>query len=136
MILSTKAEYAVQALLDLRQQYNLNGLVPVTLTSVAKRTRISLSYLDKLFKKLKEAGMVMAVRGPGGGYIPIMANIIYVSDVVLAVDDKVQSEHPRWLKQAHDRAMEHLSELSLDTVKNILYGTASQGGLVHDGQTS
>jgi Rrf2 family iron-sulfur cluster assembly transcriptional regulator len=41
---------------------------PVTLTEIATRQTISLSYLEQLFSRLRRAGMVVGVRGPGGGY--------------------------------------------------------------------
>ena len=41
---------------------------PVTLAGVSDRQKISLSYLEQLFGKLRRAGLVESVRGPGGGY--------------------------------------------------------------------
>ena len=66
MRLSTKGRYAVMAMVDLAQHA---GEGPVCLSDIADRQEISLSYLEQLFAKLRVAGLVKSVRGPGGGYL-------------------------------------------------------------------
>ncbi|MFV0361236.1 Rrf2 family transcriptional regulator, partial [Tropicimonas sp.] len=65
MKLSTKGRYAMVALIDI-------ALAPkddlVTLAEISERQDISLPYLEQLFVKLRRAGLVQSVRGPGGGY--------------------------------------------------------------------
>ena len=41
---------------------------PVRLADIARRQKISLPYLEQIFGKLRRAGRVKSVRGPGGGY--------------------------------------------------------------------
>src|SRR5205085_12652220 len=65
MRLTTKGRFAVTAMIDVAMH---NGEGPVTLAGVADRQKISLSYLEQLFGKLRRAGLVDSVRGPGGGY--------------------------------------------------------------------
>ena len=65
MKLSTKGRYAMVALADLALQSQ--GAL-VNLTEISKRQDISLPYLEQLFVKLRRAGLVESVRGPGGGY--------------------------------------------------------------------
>lgn len=65
MRLTTKGRYAVTAMLDLAFNSQNN---PVTLTEIATRQTISLSYLEQLFARLRKAEIVIGVRGPGGGY--------------------------------------------------------------------
>ena len=63
---------------------------PVTLTDIAKRQTISLSYLEQLFARLRKAGMVTGVRGPGGGYrLSRQADQINIAEIVTAVDESV-----------------------------------------------
>lgn len=89
MRLTTKGRYAVTAMLDLAYH---SGKKPVTLTDIAKRQDISLSYLEQLFAKLRRAGMVTGVRGPGGGYqLSRPAAEINVADIIAAVDESVDS---------------------------------------------
>ena len=65
MKLTTKGRFAVTAMLDLALHAQ-DG--PVTLANIAKRQKISLSYLEQLFSKLRRGSLVDSVRGPGGGY--------------------------------------------------------------------
>jgi len=66
------------------------GGKPVTLAQIAERQHISLSYLEQLFAKLRKAGVVDSLRGPGGGYtIPKPLNLIMLADIVSAVDEIV-----------------------------------------------
>ena len=87
MRLTTKGRYAVTAMLDLAFHSQIK---PVTLTDIATRQTISLSYLEQLFSRLRRAGMVTGVRGPGGGYkLSKETNEISISDIILAVDEQV-----------------------------------------------
>ena len=89
MRLTTKGRYAVTAMLDLAFHSQQN---PVTLTDIAARQTISLSYLEQLFARLRRAGMVTGVRGPGGGYkLSRDAGEINIADVIEAVDEQLDS---------------------------------------------
>jgi len=89
MKLSTKGRYAVMALVDLAA--HAEGR-PVTLAEIAERQRISLSYLEQLFAKLRRAGLVNAIRGPGGGYLLAHpAEQTRISDIILAVDEPIRA---------------------------------------------
>lgn len=91
MKLSTKGRYAMVALADLALQPE--GAL-VSLSEVSRRQDISLPYLEQLFVKLRRAGLVESVRGPGGGYrLARPASDIRVSDVLGAVDERVDAMH-------------------------------------------
>ena len=66
MKLTTKGRYAIIAMIDIALRSNNT---PVSLSEIAKRQEISLSYLEQLFSKLKSGSLVKSIRGPGGGYI-------------------------------------------------------------------
>jgi Rrf2 family protein len=87
MKLSTKGRYAMVALADLA----LAGPDDlVSLAEVSKRQDISLPYLEQLFVKLRRAGLVEAVRGPGGGYrLSRSPDAIRISEVLEAVEETV-----------------------------------------------
>ncbi|HUF87831.1 MAG TPA: Rrf2 family transcriptional regulator [Thermohalobaculum sp.] len=89
MKLSTKGRYAVTALADIA----LNGAArPVTLAEIAERQDISLAYLEQLFVRLRRAGLVESVRGPGGGYLLARpAGALRISDVMVAVDERLDA---------------------------------------------
>lgn len=89
MKLSTKGRYAVMAMVDLAQH---SAGQPLTLADIATRQDISLSYLEQLFAKLRRAGLVESVRGPGGGYkLSDSAEDIRISEVILAVDEPIRT---------------------------------------------
>ena len=89
MKLSTKGRYAVTAMLDLAFH---NKQKPVTLTDIAKRQTISLSYLEQLFARLRKANIVIGVRGPGGGYqFSRNINEINIAEIIAAVDESIDS---------------------------------------------
>lgn len=89
MRLSTKGRYAVMAMVDLA---NHSQGTPVALADIADRQEISLSYLEQLFAKLRKGGLVKSVRGPGGGYLlAFPAESSRISDIILAVDEPIQT---------------------------------------------
>ncbi len=95
MKLSTKGRYAMVALADLALAEAASGGDDlVSLAAVAKRQDISLPYLEQLFVKLRRAGLVEAVRGPGGGYkLARSPDSIRISDVMEAVEETVDALH-------------------------------------------
>ena len=91
MKLSTKGRYAMVALADLATQ---PAGVLSSLGDISERQDISLPYLEQLFVKLRRAGLVTSVRGPGGGYkLARPASEIRVSAILEAVDETVSALH-------------------------------------------
>jgi Rrf2 family transcriptional regulator, iron-sulfur cluster assembly transcription factor len=89
MRLTTKGRFAVTAMIDVAMH---NGEGPVTLAGVADRQKISLSYLEQLFGKLRRYGLVDSVRGPGGGYnLARPATSVSVADIITAVDEPIDA---------------------------------------------
>jgi Rrf2 family protein len=85
MRVGTKGRYAVVAMVDIVRNSQKG---PVALGEVAQRQQISLSYLEQLFAMLRRAGLVVASRGPGGGYrIQRPADEITLMEVFRAVED-------------------------------------------------
>jgi Rrf2 family iron-sulfur cluster assembly transcriptional regulator len=87
MKLTTKGRYAIIAMVDLA----INGVdEPAPLKDISIRQKISLSYLEQLFSKLRISGLVKSIRGPGGGYMlnknPSNLNLL---DIITAVDEKI-----------------------------------------------
>ncbi|SMO98877.1 transcriptional regulator, BadM/Rrf2 family [Thalassovita litoralis] len=66
----------------------------VSLGDISRRQDISLPYLEQLFVKLRRAGLVESVRGPGGGYkLAKPTSEIRVVEVLSAVDETVDAMH-------------------------------------------
>ncbi|CAM3710008.1 Fe-S cluster assembly transcription factor [Polynucleobacter antarcticus] len=89
MRLTTKGRFAVTAMIDLALR-ETHG--PVTLAGISQRQKISLSYLEQLFGKLRRFNIVESTRGPGGGYtLARKPNEISVADIIVAVDEPLDA---------------------------------------------
>lgn len=89
MRLTTKGRFAVTAMIDLalRQHHG-----PVTLAGISQRQKISLSYLEQLFGKLRRHELVESTRGPGGGYtLGRPMRDISVASIISAVDEPIDA---------------------------------------------
>ena len=107
MRLTTKGRFAVTAMIDLALR---SGDGPVTLAGISERQKISLSYLEQLFGKLRRYGLVDSVRGPGGGYcLARPAREITVADMVRAVDEPLDATQCHGKENCKDdeRCMTH-----------------------------
>ncbi len=87
MRLTSKGRYAVRAILDLT--FNSNGR-PVRLQEISDRQKISLHYLEQLFRKLRKGSVVKSVRGPGGGYVLSRTmDEMSVKDILTSVGENI-----------------------------------------------
>jgi Rrf2 family iron-sulfur cluster assembly transcriptional regulator len=89
MRLTTKGRFAVTAMIDLAMRQHQG---PVTLAGISQRQKISLSYLEQLFGKLRRHELVESTRGPGGGYtLARPAKDLTVADIIFAVDEPLDA---------------------------------------------
>jgi Rrf2 family iron-sulfur cluster assembly transcriptional regulator len=87
MRMSTKAQYAVRAMVNLNL-YSEGS--PVSLRDISLRESISLTYLEQLFVKLRRGKIVKSVRGPGGGYLLARpAREIQVDEIIDSVEESL-----------------------------------------------
>ncbi|MEM9576554.1 MAG: Rrf2 family transcriptional regulator [Pseudomonadota bacterium] len=92
MKLSTKGRYALVALMDVAFHQSAG---PVSINEVSGRQDISLAYLEQLFAKLRRAGMLTSLRGPGGGYQLARApEHIRIEEILIAVDETIDALTP------------------------------------------
>jgi len=113
-------------MIDLAMQH---GTGPVTLAEISQRQKISLSYLEQLFAKLRRRSLVDSVRGPGGGYqLAKDMGEVSVADIILAVDEPIDATqcggkencrddqkcitHDLWAK-LNDHILEYLRAVTL-----------------------
>lgn len=107
MRLTTKGRFAVTAMIDLAARETTG---PVTLAGIAERQKISLSYLEQLFGKLRRYRLVSSVRGPGGGYrLARSMDRVTVADIIIAVDEPLDATQCGGKENCHDehRCMTH-----------------------------
>ncbi|MBE8215227.1 MAG: Rrf2 family transcriptional regulator [Endozoicomonadaceae bacterium] len=89
MNLTTKGRYAITAMLDLALHYKNK---PIALSEIAARQGLSLSYLDQLFSKLKQAKLITSYRGSRGGYgLAKDTQHIMIFDIILAVNEGIDA---------------------------------------------
>ena len=125
MRLSTKSRFAVTAMIDIALQGNAG---PVSLADIGMRHRISVSYLEQLFSKLRQHGLVESTRGPGGGYsLGRASDSISVADIIGAVETGAgkastaqgpQEASGEWMTQElwaalNAKMVEHMQSISL-----------------------
>nr|WP_315849313.1 Rrf2 family transcriptional regulator [uncultured Rhodoferax sp.] len=93
MRLSTRGRFAITAMIDLALRESAQ---PVPLQDIALRHRISLSYLEQVFAKLRQHGLVESTRGPGGGYtLGFRGDSITVADIIGAIEETTEASTPR-----------------------------------------
>jgi Rrf2 family iron-sulfur cluster assembly transcriptional regulator len=120
MRLSTKSRFAVTAMIDVALREDRG---PVSLAAISERHQISLSYLEQLFSKLRQAGLVESTRGPGGGYsLGRVAEQISMADILSAVDaptaEEAAGEQDSWMSSdlwssVNNQMLTHLQSISL-----------------------
>ena len=65
MLISTRGRYALRVLIDIAE-HQVDGYLP--LKEVAERQEISEKYLEAILKGLVKEGVLIGIRGKGGGY--------------------------------------------------------------------
>ncbi|EPE37333.1 rrf2 transcriptional regulator protein [Candidatus Photodesmus katoptron Akat1] len=87
MKLTSRGRYATTAMLDLALYSRERA---VSLSDISERQGISLPYLGQLFSKLRKSGLVISIRGPGGGYkLGADSFEISIGTIITAVDGSV-----------------------------------------------
>ncbi len=141
MILTTKARYAVMAVIEIAEENsntNNNSIrsnkisKPLSLKIIAKNQKISFSYLEQIFAHLKKAGIVKSVKGRGGGYeLGKRHDQITIASIVKAIGEPIKmtrckseskgciqskvkcKTHHLW-QGLEDKIYEYLDSISLD----------------------
>lgn len=115
MRLSTRGRFAITAMIDLALRESGQ---PVPLQDIALRHRISLSYLEQVFAKLRQHGLVESTRGPGGGYtLGFRGDGISVADIIGAIEDSEDNAARR--EQGEDMTKELWAALHTTIVAHM-----------------
>jgi Rrf2 family protein len=64
--LSAKGQYGVRAMFEIAGGYPDR---PVTIREISERQDVSVAYLEQILNRLRKAGLIRSVKGPGGGYL-------------------------------------------------------------------
>ena len=88
MKLSTRGYYSVKALLDLSLQANSG---PSSVKAIAERQHLPPPYLEKLLIKLRQANIVISIRGSHGGYqLARSPHYISLGQILEAVGESIK----------------------------------------------
>lgn len=110
MRLSTKARYAVTAMVDVALE---EATGPVSLGAISDRQELPLPYLEQLFAKLRKAGLVTSSRGAAGGYmLARKPEDMRILDIITAVDmpmkaTRCKNESPIGCQTTGQRCLTH-----------------------------
>jgi Rrf2 family iron-sulfur cluster assembly transcriptional regulator len=85
MKITTKGRYGVRAVIYLASSYYNR---PISIKTIAAQEKISPEFLEQIFFKLKKAGIINSVRGPGGGFVlSKKTSEISIKDILDAVGE-------------------------------------------------
>lgn len=113
MKVSTKGRYGLRALVDVAANSQGN---PVSLVQTANRQNISLNYLEQVFGVLRKAGIVVSVKGAGGGYmLARSADSITVKEILEALEGEF-SIIDRGTVKEQDAVQKAIRELVWDEI--------------------
>lgn len=116
MKMSTKCRYGLRALADLALE---GGNVPIPLSQIAERQKLSVKYLEQEFSSLRKAGFVRSIKGAQGGYLlAVPANEIFISDVIkqlegdmLLVDEPISEDMTNLRRCLYDALWQPLNAM-------------------------
>ncbi|MGO9308754.1 MAG: RrF2 family transcriptional regulator [Spirochaetia bacterium] len=85
MRITTKGRYGLRAVISLAKKSHSR---PVSIGSLATQENVSSEFLEQIFFKLKKAGLIRSIRGPGGGFVLNRTPAeISVQDILVAVGE-------------------------------------------------
>ena len=104
MKISIDTDYSLRALQELAYQDREN---PYSILKIATKRKIPHKYLEKLFRRLRIAGIVKSVKGRKGGYMLTRdPDKITTRDIIKAVDGRTN------IHNCNDRKTEKLCEFA------------------------
>jgi Rrf2 family protein len=86
-MLTSKAKYALRAMIDLAAQTGEGPRRPLFIGDIATRQDIPRRFLENILLELRKHGLVVSHRGKSGGYALARApDLITFADVIRAID--------------------------------------------------
>jgi Rrf2 family protein len=86
-MLTSKAKYALRAMIDLTRQTGEGPRRPLFIGDIAARQDIPRRFLENILLELRKHGLVVSHRGKAGGYALARApDLITFADIVRAID--------------------------------------------------
>jgi Rrf2 family transcriptional regulator, iron-sulfur cluster assembly transcription factor len=110
MMLTTKARYAVTAISYIAAR---TDKLPISAEKISSGINIDVKYLEQILRKLKKSGLLIATKGPGGGYLMAKsAEEITIYEVVMAVGESIKMTRcgiskPGCMRTEHTKCASH-----------------------------
>ena len=118
MKLTTRGKYAVTALLDLTINQEENKFI--SLSKIAERQDLPITYLEQLFLNLRSSGIVEASRGPSGGYrLTRPSSEINLFQVISSVEGKMDATQCGGTADCHSGSRCLAHDLWTDLTKHV-----------------
>ncbi|MBF0457166.1 MAG: RrF2 family transcriptional regulator [Nitrospirae bacterium] len=85
--LSTRCQYGVRAMYEIARGY---PVTPVTVKTISEKQDVSVAFLEQILGKLRKAGLIRSVKGPGGGYMLKAApEEISIEEILLVLEGPI-----------------------------------------------
>jgi len=85
MRITSKGRYGLRAVIKLAMSTHTR---PISISTIANDENVSSEFLEQIFYKLKKAGVIRSIRGPGGGFVlDRKPEDITVKDILAAVGE-------------------------------------------------
>jgi Rrf2 family transcriptional regulator, iron-sulfur cluster assembly transcription factor len=121
--LTTRGRYSVKALLDLSLQ---PGYGPASVQSIAQRQALPAPYLEKLLIAMRQAGLVVSLRGAQGGYrLAKKPSQIFVGDILAAVGESITEDSNAAITEAISLRERSANEVVRSRSKNSIAFSAN-----------
>jgi Rrf2 family protein len=86
-MLTSKAKYALRAMIDLAEQTGFGERRPLFIGDISERQDIPRRFLENILLELRKHGLVVSHRGKAGGYALARApDLITFADIIRAID--------------------------------------------------
>ncbi len=86
-MLTSKAKYALRAMIDLAAQTGMGERRPLFIGDIAARQDIPRRFLENILLELRKHGLVVSHRGKAGGYaLARTPDLITFADIIRAID--------------------------------------------------
>jgi len=123
MKISSKGRYGLAVLASMAKVEGIDKIV--TVISLSERLNISKIYLEQVFTLLKRGGLVISVKGAGGGYyLARPPKDIAVFDILSAIEcslfEKVEATIAKSDESLEKAINENVFEVLDNTLKEVL----------------
>lgn len=124
MKLSTRSRYGARLLAEIAKQ---DPNDPIPASEIARRTNVSVKYLEHLISKLNKHGILNSVRGPKGGQILVRdPKTLTVGEVVRLLENDLSLveciDHPECCGKSADCPARKMWMKTRDAMLEVLDG--------------